>query len=99
MRENIKLWVLKCEICASVKTPDRKARAPMGVMSTGAPLDRMSVDILGPFPESDRGNRYVLVASDHFSKWVEAIAIPDQTATTCARVLLNEVFSRLGMSL
>ncbi|XP_053356089.1 uncharacterized protein LOC128527651, partial [Clarias gariepinus] len=56
----------------------------------------LEVDILGPFPISDRGNRYVLVAMDYFTKWPEAFAVPDQSASTTARVLVDEVFSRFG---
>ena len=33
---------------------------------------------------------------DAFSKWVEIFAIPDQTAETCASVILNEVIARFG---
>ena len=65
-------------------------------MPTGAPLDRLATDILGPFPESSRGNRYVLVVTDHFTRWVEIFAVPDQTATTCAEKILDEVIARFG---
>ena len=53
-------------------------------MPVGAPLDRLSTDILGPFPESTQGNTYVLAVTDYFTKWVEIFAIPDQSAATCA---------------
>lgn len=47
------------------------------------------MDMLGPFPLSDRGNRYVLVAMDYFTKWAEVYAIPDQSATATANVLVE----------
>ena len=53
-------------------------------------------DILGPFPESTRGNKYVLAVTDYFTKWVEIFPIPDQTAPTCAEIILNEVIARFG---
>ena len=65
-------------------------------MATGAPLDRLTTDILGPFPESTRGNKYVLAVTDYFTKWVEIFTIPDQTAATCAEIILNEVIARFG---
>ena len=65
-------------------------------MATGAPLDHLATDILGPFPESIRGNKYVLAVTDYFTKWVEIFPIPDQTAPTCAEIILNEVIARFG---
>ena len=60
------------------------------------PLDHLATDILGPFPESTRGNKYVLVVTDYFTKWVEIFPIQDQTAPTCAEIILNEVIARFG---
>ena len=65
-------------------------------MPVGAPLDRLSTDILGPFPESTQGNKYVLAVTNYFTKWMTIFAIPDQSAVTCARVILNEVIARFG---
>ena len=60
-------------------------------MATGAPLDRLATDILGPFPESTRGNKYVLAVTNYFTKWVEIFPIPDQTAPTCAEIILKSL--------
>ncbi|GKD57945.1 reverse transcriptase domain-containing protein [Tanacetum coccineum] len=52
------------------------------------------LDFMGPFPFS-RGNKYILVAVDYLSKWVEAKALP----TNDARVVVNflqSLFSRFG---
>ena len=65
-------------------------------MPLGAPLDRLATDILGPFPESTQGNKYVLAVTNYFTKWVEIFAIPDQSAATCAEIILNEVVARFG---
>lgn len=36
---------------------------------------------------------------DYFTKWVEILAIPDQTAITCATKILNEFIGRFGCPL
>ena len=97
MKVDINNWVLKCDICAANKTPNQTPKAPLGNMKVGGVLDRLSIDILGPLIETPRQNRYILVATCHFTKWVEIFDLPDQTASTCARVLLNEVFARYGI--
>ena len=96
LRNDVKLWVQQCDVCHMIKTPSKNVRAPLGSMPTGSPWDRIATDILGPLPESSSGNKYIMVVSDYFSKWVEVFPIPDQTAATCARILLNEVISRYG---
>ncbi len=62
----------------------------------GAPLDRVALDIVGPLPETENGNNYIVVISDYFTKWVEAHALPDQTAITVADKLVNEFICRFG---
>jgi len=62
-------------------------------------MERVGIDIAGPFPESDCGNKYILVAMDYFTKWVEAYAIPNQEAATIADVLVKEFFCRFGVPL
>ena len=54
------------------------------------------MDILGPFPETPRGNRCILVIGDYFTKWKEAIPLKDTEAVTVARVLLMSLYADLG---
>ena len=96
IREDCNNWVSKCDECAKVKHPPRKPHAPLGEMPVGVPSDRLPTDILGSFPESTWGNKYVLAVTDYFTKWVEILAIPDQSAATCAEIILNEVIARFG---
>lgn len=48
----------------------------------GQPLGRITVDIVGPFPEMARGNKYILIATDCFTKLGEVFPMPNQQATT-----------------
>ena len=96
LRHDVTLKLKRCDICAANKTPPKHPRASMGDMRTGAPMDRLCTDIMGPLPLTPRGNRYVLVVTDSFSKWVEIFPVPDQTASTCASIILNEVIARFS---
>ena len=47
------------------------------------PFELISMDFLGPFVKSRNGNRHIVVATDHFTKWSEARAIPAQNKIVC----------------
>ncbi|GKE07913.1 reverse transcriptase domain-containing protein [Tanacetum coccineum] len=49
---------------------------------------------MGPFPSS-KGNKYILVAVDYLSKWVEAKALPTNDARVVVR-FLKALFARFG---
>ncbi|KAJ8346684.1 hypothetical protein SKAU_G00280850 [Synaphobranchus kaupii] len=95
-RHNVELHVHCCDSCTAQKGPNQHSRAPLQQHLVGAPMQRVGVDVLGPFPVTDSGNRYILVAMDYFTKWLEAFAIPDQSAATMAERLVEEMFIRFG---
>lgn len=99
MRETVRTWISKCEVCGARKHPKHKGKAPMGSFVTGAPMDRIQMDIMGRFPTTEGNNQYILVIQDQFSKWVEAYPLPNQTAATIADIVVNEFFSRFGLPL
>jgi len=99
MREDISIWISQCEICGANKPPNKSSKAPLGSMPVGAPLDRLATDLLGPLPVTPRGNKYILTITDYFTKWIEIFAVPDQTAVTCAQIMLNDVVCRFGCPL
>ena len=82
--------------CATRKTAAPRNRAPLDPIQIGSPAQLVSVNLLGPFPENRHGNKYVLVAVDHFTKWSEAYALPNQEAMTVAQKLTQEWFFRFS---
>ncbi|GKC38395.1 reverse transcriptase domain-containing protein [Tanacetum coccineum] len=57
-------------------------------------FDVWGINFMGPFPSS-RGNKYILVAVDYLSKWVEAKALPTNDARVVVK-FLKSLFSRFG---
>jgi hypothetical protein len=58
-------------------------------------FENIAIEVAGPFPRRDQGNRYPLIALDYFTKWPEAYAIPKQEALIVAEALVTH-FCRFG---
>nr|GEY72353.1 putative nucleotidyltransferase, ribonuclease H [Tanacetum cinerariifolium] len=67
---------------------------PQNSIQTCEIIDVWGIDFMGPFPSS-RGNKYILVAVDYLSKWVEAKALPTNDARVVCK-FLKSLFARFG---
>ena len=97
MGAEVQLWIAECEKCNQRKTPCPSRKAPMQSIEVGQPMELWAMDVLGPLPMTARGNQYILVMSDHFTKWVEAVPMPNQRAETVAKAFVDEVVTRHGV--
>jgi hypothetical protein len=94
---DVKMYCQNCNNCTTRKAQSQKRKAPLQPVNTGYPLEIVAMDITGPSPESDRGNHYILVVEDYFTKWTEAYAIPDQEASMVEEKLIDEFFCRFSI--
>ena len=92
----VRWWVATCQTCQRFKDPGKKARGRLHQYIVGVPFERVAMDLVGPLPQSDRGNLYILVICDYFTKYVEAFALPDQQADTVATAFIEGWVTRLG---
>lgn len=59
-------------------------------------MDRMHIDFIGLFVKSNKGNKYILMIVDQFTKWLKVYPLPDQEAETVATALVEGFASRMG---
>jgi hypothetical protein len=59
-------------------------------------MEWVHLDFIGPLPRTERGNEHILMMVDQFTKWVECIPLPSQSAEETARAAVNQFFSRFG---
>ncbi|UYV78709.1 K02A2.6-like [Cordylochernes scorpioides] len=60
------------------------------------PFERIGIDLLGRFPKSINGNRWIVVCTDYYSRHVETAALPRGTATEIAEFFLKRIVLRHG---
>ena len=58
----------------------------------------IAIDIVGPLPATEAGNKYILIIADYFIKWVEVFPLPNQEAKMVADKLVK-VICRFGIPL
>lgn len=62
----------------------------------GEPFQRIAMDVVGPLPRTNKGNRFILVISDYATRYPEAIPLRSVTAHNVAEVLVD-IFARHGI--
>nr|GEY71860.1 reverse transcriptase domain-containing protein [Tanacetum cinerariifolium] len=86
--------VKSCDACQRQGKILQRDEMPQNSIQICEIFDVWGIDFIGPFPSS-RGNKYILVAVDYFSKWVEAKALPTNDARVVCK-FLKSLFSRFG---
>ena len=99
MHHDVSYWCRICPTCGSRKLPPRRVKAPMRQYKVGYPKERIAIDISGPYHVSKKGNKYLLVVSDYFTKWVDDIPLKTQEATHVAEEPVNRFISIFGVPL
>ncbi|KAK3084679.1 hypothetical protein FSP39_017315 [Pinctada imbricata] len=69
----------------------------MQITGAGEPGERVAMDILGPLPVTHKGNKYILVIQDYFTKWAEAVPLPDMEAKTVAQAFIDNFVTKFGV--
>ena len=86
---------LECQRAHRGQKPQRHTH--VSTHDASYPMQRISVDVLGPMPTSDTGMKYALTVLCTFSKWFEAFPIEKANASTIAEVLERQILSRYGL--
>ncbi|KAK3031549.1 hypothetical protein RJ639_035462 [Escallonia herrerae] len=68
-------YMKKCDACQRFSPIPRQAPSPLSTLSSPIPFMMWGMDILGPFPPATAQRKFVIVAIDYFTKWVQAEAL------------------------
>ena len=80
----VERYVRECGQCQKRNHPQPQPKAPLGTIKASHPFEKISWDIMEPLPTTESGNKYILVVTDLFTKWVETFPLRETSSSTLA---------------
>ncbi|KAL0445446.1 UNVERIFIED_CONTAM: hypothetical protein Slati_2267300 [Sesamum latifolium] len=97
MKQDTKQLVSKCEKCQKHSSLIHRPAKPLTTMLYPCPLAQWGIDIVGPFPLVSGQRKFLLVAIDYFTKWVEAESLSRITEAEVMKFIWKNIICRFGL--
>ena len=91
MREQVADFIKACPCCQKISDLKPIIHTSPYVTSNTEPIRRLNIDTISPLPPDDRGNKFVIVIIDTFSRYVTLHAVKDVSGKEAARALLKHI--------
>ena len=89
LAKQVTAWASQCLACQCRKVTRHVHMLPEPITVPHRRFSHIHVDLIGPLPAA-RGATHLFTIIDRSTRWLEAFPVADTSATTCARVLLEE---------
>nr|CAD2143860.1 unnamed protein product [Meloidogyne enterolobii] len=96
MHSDIVTWTKQCITCQLRHSPTPAYRAEMNMVPADTLFSRVGLDLAGPFPITEKGNKYILNIICWFCKYVISVPLPDAKANTIAKAFLTNCYLKFG---
>jgi transposase InsO family protein len=81
--------VRQCDVCSRNRTKERTRTSYLKLFPASSPLTYVSIDILGPLPNTNHGNRFLLGMTDRFSKLTRTVPLLSTSAYAVAKAVCD----------
>jgi ribonuclease HI len=89
--------VQKCDNCQKCARDQKQPPSLTQLIQPTWPLQRWGLDLLGPLPPAQGNLKYVVVAVEYFSKWIEAKPLAIITSVTVQKLFRQNIVCRFGV--
>ncbi|XP_022023721.1 uncharacterized protein LOC110923980 [Helianthus annuus] len=89
----------KCSGCQRHAPKTMRPKNELVPVTTAWPFQQWGIDMVGPFPEAPGAVKFIIVAVDYFTKWVEAKALASTTSTVVRRFIWEQIICWFGLPL
>eukprot|EP00158_Paraphelidium_tribonemae_P008302 Partr_v1_DN28545_c0_g1_i5_m73313 putative to reverse transcriptase len=98
MRNDIKEWIMRCPDCQIHSRDDLQVHEEAHIMNWELkPFERWSLDFVGILPTTESGNRWIITAVDHATRWPIARALKNATHDEIAKFIYEEIVKNFGV--
>ncbi|KAL0345728.1 UNVERIFIED_CONTAM: hypothetical protein Sradi_4404100 [Sesamum radiatum] len=97
LKQDAKHLVSKCERCQKHSSLIHQPAEPLTTMFSPCPFTQWAMDIVGPFPVASGQRKFLLVAINYFTKWVEAEPLAHITEGEVMKFIWKNIVCRFGV--
>ena len=97
MQEEAIQYTKRCDACQRHVSVQRQPATELTPLSSPWPFAQWGMDILGPFPPATGGRKFLFVAIDYFTKWVEAEPAAQITEHKARDFVWKNIICRFGL--
>ena len=100
INRKVRKYIRNCRICQLLKTNNEKREGQMIPITSQSKLEKVFLDICGPFPRSGGRHRYkyLIILMDHYTKFVKLYPANRATTNKVLDILTNQYFPTVGKS-
>ncbi|GJU20412.1 reverse transcriptase domain-containing protein [Tanacetum coccineum] len=97
MHRDARDMIKKCKDCQVHRPIPRQPQQELAPITSPWPFHKWGIDIAGPFPAAAGGLKFLIVAIDYFTKWIEAKAVATITGNQVKRFVWDNIVCRFGL--
>ncbi|GJS19835.1 reverse transcriptase domain-containing protein [Tanacetum coccineum] len=98
MHRDARDMILKCKDCQVHRPVPRNPQQPLTPITSPWPFYKWGIDIAGPFPKGPGKVKFLIVAMDYFTKWIEAKAVATISGGQVKKFVWDNIVCRFGLS-
>ena len=92
MSADIRDFCKSCPTCQKANPNNKPQVASLHPLPVKTLFHRWGVDLIGPLKETESGHKYIIVATEYLTRWVEVAPLHDKTASSVHQFLMNLVY-------
>ena len=98
MNRKVRKYIQHCHICQLVKCSNEKREGVMIPITSVAKLEKIFLDICGPFPRSGGRHqyKYIIIIFDHYTKYTKLYPLNRATTSKILEIVINKYIPEVG---